>query len=144
MALNSLRLPFIRTFDTMRRFLGRPALYAIPWQTPSGATYRAEFDNWLDGDDEVVSKTPAELTYYAIPALWGADAEALLLSLGGMGRTGDLVGIAKAEYSAQLDGAMMVVTGSLSGKRYNVAGVENAPDGGSDNIFVVVQLNRRE
>ena len=141
---DKLRLPLERAFDRHRRLLGRPVLYAIPWQTPSGATYDADVDAWLsDADGSVVTKTPSELTSTAIPALWGADAEALVLALGGVVTSGDLVAIARATYQSDLDGAMEVVTGSLTGDRYTVADLENAPDG-SAAMFVVATLNRRE
>lgn len=140
---SSLRLALVEAFDELHRMLNRPALYAIPWQTPAGASYDADVDAWVDGDGDVVTKTPAELTYHTIPALWGADTNGFIMALGGLSAGGDLVAIAKAAYRNQIEGSMMVVTGSLSGEKYNITNLENAPDGGAA-IFVVVELQRRE
>jgi hypothetical protein len=131
-----------RAFDHIHRQLGKPALYAVPWQTPTGLTYDADVDAWVAGES-APDPDLYTLTKTAIPALWGADAAALALSLGGVVATGDLVAIAKAQYSADLAGAMMVITGSHDGERYTVANLENAPDGGAA-VFVVATLKRRE
>ena len=139
----AVRVPLLRTFDHLHRDLDRPALYGIPWQVPSGTTYDEDIDAWIDGNGDVVTKTPSELSYYAIPALWGADAEGLALAMGGIVGGGDLVGIAKADYSSQLEGSFYVVTGSLSGDAYNVSFIENAPDGGAA-VFTVIRLQRKE
>lgn len=143
MVMPSVRLPLGQTFDEIWRLLGRPKIFAVPWQTPAGLTYDADVDDWLDGDGEVVTKTPSELTYTEIPALWGADAEQFVLGLGGISASGDIVAIARATYQSNLEGSMMVVTGSLSGDQYTVVDLENAPDGGAA-VFVVAQLRRRE
>lgn len=143
MVADSVRLPLTVAFEEMWRLLGRPKIYAVPWQTPGGLTYDADVDAWLDGSGEVATKDPADLTTVAIPALWGADAEEFVLGLGGVSSGGELVAIAKAAYQSDLEGAMMVVTGSLSGDQYTVADLENAPDGGAA-IFVVAQLRRRQ
>lgn len=140
---SSLRLALVEAFDELHRMLNRPALYAIPWQTPAGASYDGDVDAWVDGDGDVVTKAPAELTYHAIPALWGADTSGFIMALGGLSASGDLVAIAKAAYRSQIEGSMMVVTGSLSGEKYSITNLENAPDGGAA-IFVVVELQRRE
>ncbi len=137
------RLALVRAFERLWRIAGRPTLYAVPWQVPAGASYSANVDAWLDGDGDVVAKTPAELTYYAVPALWGADANALAIVLGGVVDSGELVAIAKYEHQAKISGAMLVATGSLSGNRYTVRGIENAPDGEAG-VFVVASLVRRE
>jgi len=137
------RLALVKAWERLWRTVGRPHLYAVPWQVPAGASYNANVDAWLDGDGDVVAKAPAELTYYAIPAMWGADANALALALGGVVDSGELVAVAKYEHAATINGAMMVVTGSLSGRRYTVRGVENAPDGEAG-VFVAVNLARRE
>lgn len=137
------RLALVRAFERLWRIVGRPHLYAVPWQVPAGASYSANVDAWLDGDGDVVSKAPAELTYYAVPALWGADANALALALGGVVDSGELVAIAKYEHQAKISGAMLVATGSLDGNRYTVRGIENAPDGEAG-VFVAASLVRRE
>lgn len=139
----SLRLPLVRAFDNLHRQLGRPALYAVPWQTPAGLTYDADLDAWVAADGTVPDPNLYTLTKTAIPALWGADAASLALTLGGVVATGDLVAIAKAQYQPDLAGAMMVITGSPDGKRYRVSNLENAPDGGAA-VFVVVTLQRKE
>lgn len=132
----------VRAFDRLHTLLGSPVVFVIPAQTPSGAHNDANFDAWRsDADDSVVTKTPTELTSTEVPALWGADAEALALQMGGVVPSGDLVLIAKATYQATFDGAMEVVTGSLTGERYTISGMENAPDGTS--VFVVVSLKQR-
>lgn len=143
MVNSALSIPLLQTFDELRRLLGDPLLYVVPWQTPVGATYDADVDAWLDGSGDVVTKTPAELTYSAVPALWGADAESLALALGGLQAGGDLVGIARYSYYATFDGCLMVVAGSITGDQYTVTGLEAAPDGSSD-VFVVVRLRRRD
>jgi len=143
MVMASVRLPLVQMFDEMWKLLGRPKIYAVPWQTPAGLTYDSDVDAWLDGNGDVVTKTPAELTTSEIPALWGADAEQFALGLAGISVSGDIVAIAKATYQSSLAGAMEVVTGSLAGDRYTVENLENAPDGGAA-VFVVAQLRRRE
>lgn len=144
MAVNAgLRVALLRAFDDLHRQLDRPALYAVPWQTPAGATYDADVDAWLDGTGAVVTKTPAELTYYAIPALWGANAESLALTLGGVSAGGEMAAVARAQYQPQLAGAMLVVLGSLTGDKYTLANLESAPDGGAA-IFAVAGLKRKE
>lgn len=143
MVMVSVRLPLVQTFDEMWKLLGRPKIYTVPWQTPDGLTYDPDVDSWVDGDGDVVTKTPSELTTSEIPALWGADAEAFALSLAGISVSGDIVAIAKAAYQTDLEGAMEVVTGSLAGDRYTVADLENAPDGDAA-VFVVAHLKRRE
>lgn len=141
---NALAIPLRRAFDDMHRLLGKPALYVVPWQTPTGLTYDADLDAWVTGDGSAPDPDLYTLTKTAIPALWGADAASLALSLGGVVATGDLVAIAKAQYSADLAGAMMVICGSpTTGKRYTVANLENAPDGGAA-VFVVATLKRSE
>lgn len=142
MVSGSLRLPLLRAFESFRRKLGGPKVYVIPRQTPAGLTYDADVDAWIDGDGEVVTKEPAELEYHEIPALWGADASNMLLAMGGVLGKGDVVAVAESRYRARFDSAMEVVTGSLYGERYTVAGLENAPDGGGA-VFVVAQLRRR-
>lgn len=137
------RVTFERAFDSLWRALGRPHVYAVPWQAPTGASYSADVDAWLDGDGAVVTKAPAELTYYEVPAIWGADASQFAQVLGGVVNTGELVCVAKYEHQAKVNGAMMVVTGSLTGNRYTVRDVENAPDGEAG-VFVVASLVRRE
>jgi hypothetical protein len=132
-----------RGFDVIHRQLGKPAIYAVPWQTPTGLTYDADVDAWVAGDGSAPDPDLYALTKTAIPALWGEDAAALALSLGGVVASGDLVAVARAQYATDLAGAMMVITGSHSGKRYTVANLENAPDGGSA-VFVVATLKRRE
>lgn len=139
----SVRLPLTRTFESLRRKLGGPKVFVIPRQTPAGLTYDADVDAWIDGDGDVVSKEPAELTYYEVPALWGADASNMVLAMGGILGKGDVVAVAKSQYRAYFDGAREVVTGSLYGERYNVAGLEDAPDGMAAPVFVVAQLRRR-
>ena len=137
------RVQFVRAFDGLWRALGRPHVYAVPWQVPSGANYSADVDAWLDGDGDVVTKTPAQLTYYEVPAIWGADASELARALGGVVSSGELVCVAKYEHVAKISGAMLVATGSLSGSRYTVRDVESAPDGEAG-VFVVASLVRRE
>jgi len=137
------RLAFEGTFAHIHRLLGRPALYAYPWQTPAGLTYDADVDAWVNGAGAAVEPDLYSLTYAAVPALWGADAESLALALGGVIRAGDVVAIAKAEYQPQLAGAMMVRAGSPGGEKYTIVNLENAPDGGAA-IFVVAGMARRE
>jgi hypothetical protein len=142
----SLRLPLIRAFETMRRKLGGPKVYVIPKYDPPGLTYDADVDTWIDGDGDVVTREPAELSYYEVPALWGADASNMVLAMGGVIGQGDVVAVAKSQYRAYFDAAREVVTGDLYGSRYSVAGLENAPDGGEPAgaaVFVVAQLRRR-
>lgn len=139
----SLSLPLLSAFDQFRQMLGSPFIYAFPWQTPAGLSYDPDVDAWVAGDGSAPDPDLYSLTYETIPALWGADAESLVLTLGGLARTGDLVAIARAEYGEALAGAFMVRTGSVDGEKYNVAGVENAPDG-SAAIFAVARLRRRE
>lgn len=142
--MSALSVAFGRAFDQLRRLLGSPVIYAIPWQSPSGATYDADVDAWLDDSTgAVVTKTPAQLTSTEIAALWGADAENLVLSMGGIVPTGDMIAITKTADYSNLDGAMMVVTGSLTGDKYNLVKLENAPDGGQA-IFAVATLQRKE
>lgn len=140
---NTLRIPLERAFNEMHRLLGKPALYAVPWQTPTGLIYDADLDAWVAADGTVPDPDLYTLTRAAIPALWGADAASLVLTLGGVIATGDLVAIAKAQYQPDLAGAMMVITGSPDGKRYRVSNLENAPDGGAA-VFVVATLQRKE
>lgn len=145
MAINgALRLALTRSFEALHRALGRPALYAIPWQVPAGLSYDADVDAWIDGSGAVADPDLYSLTYNAIPALWGMDAEALVMALAGVSVSGDAVAIALAEYQPQLDGALMVRAGSpTSGEKYSVTRLENAPDGGAA-VFVVAGLQRRE
>jgi hypothetical protein len=143
---SGVRLPLIRAFEGMRRRLGSPLVYVIPKYDPPGLTYDSDVDAWIDGDGDVVTKEPAELSYYEVPALWGADASNFVLSMGGVLGQGDVVAIAKAQYRDYFDVAREVVTGDLYGSRYTVAGLENAPDGGEPAgaaVFVVAQLRRR-
>lgn len=140
---NSLRLPLLRTFDTFRRMLGGPNIFIIPRQVPVGLSYDPDVDAWIDGDGHVVTKEPAELTSYEVPALWGADASNFVLQMGGVLGQGDVVAITRAQYRQYFDGAMEVVTGDLYGERYSVAGLEDAPDGMEAPIFVVAQLRRK-
>lgn len=131
-----------RAFDRLYALLGSPSVFVIPTQTPSGAYADDNFDAWRsDADDSVVTKTPTELTSTEVPALWGADAEGFVLQMGGAVPSGDLVAMAKATYRATFDGAMEVVTGSLTGERYTVSGIEDAPDG--TDVFIVVSLKQR-
>jgi hypothetical protein len=121
-------------------------IFVIPRQTPAGLSYDPDVDAWLDGDGDVVAKEPSELGYYEVPALWGADASNFVLSMGGVLGRGDVVAIAKAEYRGYFEAVMEVVTGSLYGERYNLAGLENAPDGNAASgaaVFVVAQLRRK-
>jgi len=145
MAVNAgLRIGLTRAFDDLHRLLNRPALYAYPWQTPAGLTYDADVDAWVSGAGAAPDPDLYSLTYYAVPALWGPNAEALTLALGGVVATGDQVAIAKAEYQPRLAGAMMVITGSpTTGEKFTLVGLDNAPDGGAA-IFVVANLKRRE
>ena len=140
---DAMRLAFERMFDHIHRELGSPSIYAVPFQTPSGLTYDADLDAWVDDSGSVPDPALYSLTMYGIPALWGADADNLILNMGGVVTDGDLVAIAKAAYQSQIDGAMMVRTGSQAGDKYNVTSLENAPDGGAA-VFVVARLRRRE
>lgn len=143
MAVVSLRVPLTRAFEALRRKLGGPKVFVIPRQTPAGLTYDPDTDAWVDGDGDVVTREPAELSYYEIPALWGADASNMVLAMGGVLGRGDVVAVAKSQYRAYFEQAMEVVTGSLYGRRYSVAGLEDAPDGMDAPVFVVAQLRRR-
>lgn len=138
-----LRLPLVRAFDNLHSQLNSPQLYAVPWQTPTGLTYDADVDAWVNGAGAVVDPDLYTVSYYTIPALWGADSEGLALVIAGVSVSGDLAAIARAEYAPQLAGVMYVACGSLSGERYTVRNLENAPDGGAA-VFVVAQLARRE
>lgn len=142
MGVNSLALPLKLAFANFRQLLGNPVVYVVPRQTPAGLTYDSDVDAWVDGDGDVVTRQPAELTYYQVPALWGSDSSNMLLALGGILGRGDLVAVALAEHRSKFDAAMEVVTGTLTGNRYVVAGLENAPDGGAP-VFVVAQLRRK-
>lgn len=139
----SVALPLLGAFDELRLLLGGPALYAFPWQTPAGLSYDADVDAWVAGDGSAADPDLYSLSYTGIPALWGADAESLVLTLGGLAARGDVVAVARAEYGPQLTGAFMVRTGGVDGDKYSVAGLENAPDG-SAGVFVVARLKRRE
>lgn len=137
------RVGLERGFDSMRRIFGNPVIYIVPPQTPAGLTYSEDYDAWLDGGGNVVTKTPSELTSVSAPALWGQDAETVLLALGGTVNQGDLIALTKASYAAQLRAAIMIVTGSITGDIYDVDNVENAPDGGAA-VFAVARLRRKE
>jgi len=138
-----LRVQFTRTFDQLHRLLGRPKVYVFPWQVPAGSNYDPTVDAWVDADGDVVSKANSDLTYYAVPALWGADANSFVAAMGGEVGEGQVVAVAKFEHRAKFDAAFMVVPGDLSGgARYTVRGLENAPDGESG-VFVVANLSKK-
>lgn len=139
----SLSLLLLAAFEDFRRILGGPVIYVYPWQTPTGLTYDADVDAWVAGDGSAPDPDLYSLSGAEVPALWGADAESLALNMGGLAQTGDLVAIARAEYSDELAGAFMVRVGSEAGDKYSIAGLENAPDGSAD-VFVVARLRRRE
>jgi len=130
-------------FGQLMRMADRPVLYAIPWQEPAGASYEADVDAWLsDADGSVVTVEPSSLDYYAIPAMWGADADLFTLAMGGLSTAGRMNMVALAQYQPQLNGAMMVVAGSLDGDQYTLGQLENAPDGMA--VFVTAGMTRRE
>lgn len=138
-----LRLPLLRAFDNLHQRLSNPQIYAVPWQTPAGLSYDADVDAWVNGAGAAVDPDLYTVSFYTVPALWGADAEGLILALGGISVSGDLAAIAKAEYGPYLAGTMYVAVGGIGGDRYVVKNLENAPDGGAA-VFVVATLQRRE
>lgn len=139
----ALAIPLLQAFDELRRMLGSPMVYAFPWQTPSGLTYDADVDAWVASDGSVPDPDLYSLDYTAVPALWGADAEGLALTLGGVSAGGDMVAVARAQYGEALAGAFMVRAGAVDGEKYTITGLENAPDG-SAGVFVVARMKRRE
>lgn len=139
----ALSIPLLQAFDQLRSMLGGPMIYAFPWQTPAGLAYDGDVDAWVAGDGSAPDPDLYSLSYETIPALWGADAESLALTLGGVSARGDLVAVARAQYGEALAGAFMVRVGATDGEKYTITGLENAPDG-SAGVFVVARMKRRE
>lgn len=139
----ALSIPLLQAFDQLRSMLGNPMVYAFPWQTPAGLTYDSDVDAWVAADNSVPDPDLYSLDYTAVPALWGADAEGLALTLGGVSASGDMVAIARAQYGEALAGAFMIRAGAVNGEKYTITGIENAPDG-SAGVFVVARMRRRE
>lgn len=133
------RIGLENAFADLRRITGRPSIRVYPWQVPSGLSYSSDLDGWIDGDGDIVTRTDDQLDYYDVPALWGEDAESLILGMGGISAQGGVVAVANVDYLYLFNAAMMIVA---DGERYTVNEVGTGPDGLA--AFVVAEMSRRE
>lgn len=132
------------TFDALRNMIGRPTLRCIQakanWTSdiPSGYSFDADFDRYMDSGGNVWTPTTSELPYNDVAFLPSSGNELQELMAAGLVESGDKSGRVLPGNIATVTAAEFCV---IDSEEYNVIEATPFPSGAA--LWYRIQLRKR-